>query len=166
MLDGYIIQYTPANFPYIRKGKKRKYLHEHTCYSCEQTFLAISRGKIIHCPTCKKDPRIVYASLQVKTQRHRAEKVHLPATLTVQQWLEILEDFDWHCAYCFAKPKRCYLEHYIPICLGGGTIASNVLPTCPRCNSLKLNRHPEHVFPWEVIEFLAPYLKEKKETNQ
>lgn len=69
----------------------------------------------------------------------RARRAGQPATLTVDQWIEILDRYNWRCAYC---GKRLYevLEHKTPISKGGGTTAENCVPACASCNIGKGNR--------------------------
>lgn len=78
---------------------------------------------------------------RVNAQMLRAKKAGVPATLTLAQWLETLENFHYRCAYCHG-PYEC-LEHYIPIVEGGGTTFDNCLPACISCNSSKGDKHPE-----------------------
>lgn len=77
---------------------------------------------------------------RVKSHNSRAKKVHLPATLTLEQWLETLDHFDWKCAYCSGKYKA--LEHFIPLNHGGGTTWDNCIPACSKCNVLKQAWNP------------------------
>jgi P22_AR N-terminal domain/HNH endonuclease len=74
----------------------------------------------------------------------RAEKLGLPATLTVVQWLVTLDHFGWRCAYCQDRPG-IIIEHFIPVSLGGGTTVDNCIPSCYACNSKKGNNHPDMV---------------------
>lgn len=72
--------------------------------------------------------------------RH-ARNLGLSATLTMEQWGSIVDDFNHKCAYCRIKPYSI-LEHFIPLSLGGGTTAYNCVPACQSCNVLKANVHP------------------------
>jgi 5-methylcytosine-specific restriction endonuclease McrA len=74
----------------------------------------------------------------------RAEKLQLPATLTMEQWSAAIKYFDGKCAYCQEKPWEL-LEHFIPLGLGGGTIASNCVPSCKSCNNSKGPWHPHEL---------------------
>lgn len=66
------------------------------------------------------------------------------ATLTIAQWMHILDRFHWRCAYCEDGPYEA-LEHVVPLVLGGGTTADNCVPACRMCNSLKASRHPASI---------------------
>ncbi len=88
----------------------------------------------------------------VRTQNLRAKNAGEPATLTVVQWIQTLESYNWMCSYCQMAPYQC-LEHYIPIGQGklnGGTTELNCVPACHKCNLLKSNRHPEKGDRWSI----------------
>ena len=87
------------------------------------------------CPACnttenKRENRRVY------NQNNRTHKLGLQSTLTLSEWLEILEKHNYMCAYCKNQPFE-EMDHVIPVHLGGGTIASNVVPSCSNCNQSK-----------------------------
>lgn len=71
----------------------------------------------------------------------RAADLGLPATLTVDDWNTVLAMFGNYCAYCRGNGPLV-LEHVVPLRLGGGTVAENVLPACRSCNSAKGGRDP------------------------
>ena len=103
----------------------------------------------------------------IRNQNERARKNGKPHTLTIDEWLAILDCFDGKCAYCKTAPWEV-LDHLIPIKgrklkneqhiymsgvsnglrspayeLGdGGTTKSNCIPACRACNSQKSNKHP------------------------
>ena len=61
-------------------------------------------------------------------------------TLTAQEWIDKLIEYDFRCAYCGAVfdadtvPTR---DHIIPISKGGHNTKDNVVPACQSCNSKK-----------------------------
>jgi len=63
--------------------------------------------------------------------------------LTAQEWINILKEYKFRCAYCgceftlFNKETR---DHVIPISKGGGNIKGNIVPACRSCNSKKNNK--------------------------
>ena len=69
--------------------------------------------------------------------RRRARMANLPATLTTEQWQEILESYGHACAYCGATGVPLEQEHMIPVSRGGGYTAANIVPACGPCNSRK-----------------------------
>lgn len=82
-------------------------------------------------------------SAAVKRHNERALLAGCEATLTIGQWIETLEHYNWQCAYC-GKPYQ-ELEHEIPIVHGGGTTAMNCLPSCRPCNRQKGGKHPDSI---------------------
>ncbi len=81
---------------------------------------------------------------RVAYQCKRACDLELPATLSLEEWLSTLNHFEWRCAYC--KGPYRLLEHFIPLVHGGGTSASNCVPSCSGCNGIKGTYHP-HALP-------------------
>lgn len=74
--------------------------------------------------------------LRVKSELSRARRSGTPATLLFTEWIGILEMFQEKCAYC--KTAMCeVMDHILPIKLGGGTDACNVVPSCYTCNASK-----------------------------
>jgi hypothetical protein len=77
---------------------------------------------------------------RVEGQRTEARKRGTDATLTVMEWLATLEDFDWRCAYCQARPFQV-MSHVIPF-PQGGTVLGNCVPSCYKCkNGHKQNEY-------------------------
>jgi len=61
-------------------------------------------------------------------------------TLTSQEWLDILEAYNYRCAYCgveFEVENMPTRDHIIPISKGGDNTKENVVPACRSCNSKK-----------------------------
>lgn len=68
-------------------------------------------------------------------QNQRAKKAGTRHDLTLEQWLETLEYFNYKCAYC-GKQDYEFIEHYLPVGIAGTTV-SNCVPACARCNVFK-----------------------------
>ena len=81
---------------------------------------------------------------RIINHNHLCKKVGLIGTLTVNEWMETLEFFQWRCAYCGLKEFEI-VEHFIPVSIGGGTTKSNCVPSCRSCNSHKGDTHPDNV---------------------
>ena len=68
---------------------------------------------------------------RVEDHLRRARSLGVPATLTLVDWFNILEHFQWRCAYCQAEPFRVLL-HILPQEVAG-TTPENCVPACRRC---------------------------------
>lgn len=62
------------------------------------------------------------------------------ATLTIDEWVTILETFNYQCVYCGAPYE--HQDHFIPLSKGGTHTADNVVPACGPCNQRKSNKDP------------------------
>ena len=105
------------------------------------------------------------------SQRRRARRRLLPATLTVEQWEQIKKDFDGKCAYC-GEELPLEQEHFIPVTKGGEYTHNNIIPACKSCNSSK---GPRSFFEWypkykyhskEREQIIFEYLNYDKQNNQ
>lgn len=101
----------------------------------------------------KKLPEHKESALRHKRLRRHKIK-GLPATLTEQEWQEILKRYDYRCAYCRKKEDKPHREHWVPLAKGGGYTADNIVPACKRCNARKGTMTGD--------EFLAILQKEKE----
>lgn len=55
-------------------------------------------------------------------------------------WHEILERFDYRCAYCLERADRLEREHVTAVANGGGGEPENLVPACRTCNARKGDR--------------------------
>jgi hypothetical protein len=62
------------------------------------------------------------------------------ATLTIEEWLRIVDAYEGRCLYCQA-PDRLTMDHLVPISRGGDHSIENVVPACRSCNSRKHDRN-------------------------
>lgn len=70
--------------------------------------------------------------------RRRARQVNAERNdLSVAQWQEVLEAFDYRCAYCHRKMARLSQDHITPFSRQGSHTLHNVVPACHSCNSKK-----------------------------
>jgi 5-methylcytosine-specific restriction endonuclease McrA len=82
-------------------------------------------------------------SRQRNNSKKQAKGREIINTLTFNEWIEILKQYHFRCAYCnkefdlFIKPT---IDHIIPISKGGDNIKENILPACQSCNSKKNNK--------------------------
>ena len=79
------------------------------------------------CKTLEKERQRVNRNL------NRARERNLPATLTIFEWIGILDHFKFRCAYCKRAPAET-MEHVIAMRHGGGTTACNCIPLCTACH--------------------------------
>ena len=100
-----------------------------------------------------------FAQAELSRHRYRARKLGLPDTLTAREWVETKRHFHGRCAYCRSH-AAIFLEHFVPLGLGGGTEKQNCIPACLSCNQKKKNLHPALVtnIPREDIERVRSYL--------
>lgn len=75
---------------------------------------------------------------RVATQNTRARAAGLIADLSIEEWIAILDEHNYKCAYC-GGPFEC-MEHKIPVAAGGGTTKGNVIPSCNQCNTAAYQR--------------------------
>lgn len=94
----------------------------------------------------REQQRIYAAILEGKVSRARIDArrrqriSQAPVTLTAGEWLELLEQQNYACAYCgkpFSVDLKATRDHIIPVLHGGGLTRENVLPACQSCNSSK-----------------------------
>ena len=64
-------------------------------------------------------------------------------TLTAREWENARKVFGGCCAYCGARRKKLTKDHVVPLNVGGGLTADNVVPACGKCNSSKIDNEVE-----------------------
>jgi 5-methylcytosine-specific restriction endonuclease McrA len=87
---------------------------------------------------------------RVKSQVQHARSLEAEATLTLIDWLLILEQFAWLCAYCQNKPFEI-MSHVIPL-PRGGTTPENCVPSCYSCSTGKGKVHARHRVQEQLVE--------------
>ena len=69
-------------------------------------------------------------------------------TLTFNEWQDILEDYNYKCAYCgreFNSSSMPTRDHVIPLSRGGNNTKENIKPACKSCNSKKHTKLIEEI---------------------
>jgi len=94
--------------------------------------------------------RRLYMKTDIGKAIHQRDKIERKTifkdiinTLTHIEWLNILEEFNYKCAYCgceFTGEKQPAKDHIIPISKGGNNTRENIVPSCQSCNSSKGNK--------------------------
>lgn len=80
--------------------------------------------------------------------RLKNEQLRAPGDLTDEQFLDVMELFDYKCAYCNhdLEPNKWAIEHVNCVDKGGKTDVGNCLPACTKCNNKKGARSVEGWF--------------------
>lgn len=87
----------------------------------------------------------------IVSNRYRARKSQLEATLTLEQWQAIIRAYQGRCAYCGRKIRKLTQDHVVPVSLGGSYTPSNIIPSCLSCNSSKGNKPPVIIPPIRLL---------------
>lgn len=74
--------------------------------------------------------------LYAKNKSHNRRLVTDAGDVSIGQWQEALEFFDYRCAYCSAEAELT-LDHVVAISKGGQHNILNIVPACKHCNSSK-----------------------------
>lgn len=78
--------------------------------------------------------------LRSKVRTARLNLAKTKGTHTNEQWLEILNIFDYRCVKCGCHPEgRPCKDHITPIYQGGSDGIDNLQPLCRECNTGKGN---------------------------
>lgn len=123
--------------------KEWRKIHEIFCAWCElQCIKHMSQtGKYTYitlCDACKCIYPLLRERKRVQTNLHRAQENDSEATLTLHEWMTILDAFGLKCAYCGDVYEL--IEHIIPVSKDGGTTKENCVPACKSCNAKKSNK--------------------------
>ncbi len=72
--------------------------------------------------------------------KRMARKNAIICTLTLDDWRNLLIEFNNSCAYChipFSESNPPTQDHVVPLCKGGNHTKENIVPACKSCNSKK-----------------------------
>lgn len=142
----------PATPDYFYKDIKLKDGLFNTCRECEnkrtqkyqeenkEYFARYRKENREHSAKYRKENPEVY---RLANQRRRARVAELPHDLTLEEWNETLEYFDYSCAYCGVPEDNLCQEHVIPVVKGGGYTTDNIIPACRSCNKSKYTANLE-----------------------
>ncbi len=142
-------------------AEKIRAAYTRVCALCSRSYIVSNRTEITIglCSACWT-PELAREARRVYNQLMRARAAHLPATLTLAQWLATIDHFEQCCAYCPAPFTE--LDHFIPLVHGGETSWGNCLPICQSCNQKKGKAHPDDPdlrdrFPAGTFERIVAY---------
>ena len=82
-------------------------------------------------------------AMQRKTFKRRTKIEGSINTLTAEEWVDILKQYNYGCAYCGKKLVDSFdttRDHIIPISKGGNNVKENIIPSCRSCNSKKSDK--------------------------
>ncbi len=129
-----------------QKKKNAKYRHSQNGKEVtkKSTYSWIARNVELFKSRCDDYRKSKHGKeiFRIKTQRYRARKASLPATLTLDEWNDILDNQDNVCAICgisFDKVRPTQ-DHITPVSKGGAYIKENIQALCGSCNSRKSNK--------------------------
>ena len=74
---------------------------------------------------------------RVLHEQYRARVNEVEGEVTLEEWMEILEEHEFTCHYCKQVIDGLTMDHVIPISKGGRHEADNIVPACLSCNSSK-----------------------------
>lgn len=111
-----------------------------------QTLLQVARWMQDHKPHIMRKVRQIAGTEEnyliiareldrVNGQNIQARSAGAEATLTLLDWLIIVDSYHWKCAYCQEKPFEV-MYHQVPL-PRGGTTSSNCVPACCSCRVRK-----------------------------
>ena len=90
------------------------------------------------------------------TTRRRTRQKNLLATLTIEEWRQCLEYFDYKDAYTGLPMKVISKDHVVPLSKGGGYTRPNIVP-CE--NSVNNAKNDADFFEWYSAQ---PFFSEKR----
>lgn len=79
------------------------------------------------------------ASINRRMQKVRRRALKVGAQInqfTKHEWIRMQGDYDYRCAYCWLRQPLTQ-DHIVPLSKGGNHHASNIVPACKPCNSIK-----------------------------
>jgi 5-methylcytosine-specific restriction endonuclease McrA len=85
---------------------------------------------------CSDDWKRKYLHKRIRSQRLAEARAR--GTHTEEQWLAVLDEFDYRCVQCGCWPVgRPCKDHIKPIYAGGSDGIDNLQPLCRECNTAK-----------------------------
>lgn len=84
-----------------------------------------------------KDHPLSYEANSVYCSRRRAKLRNSIKKLTVKEWKEILNFYNYMCLCCERTDVKLTIDHIVPLVLGGEHTSDNVQPLCKSCNCRK-----------------------------
>lgn len=122
------------------KRQSRRQWYRSMASDPEKVFEYREKKRVYH-QAIKYRPHVVIND-RLTTARARARRYHVQIEpFSADDWKEMLEKFSHCCAYC-GTSEKLEMDHIVPLSRGGAHAASNIVPSCKRCNSIKGTRTP------------------------
>ena len=145
-------RYYENNLKKIKERNKKFHKQFHKQYFQEhkenlEEYLTQWRKKNNYCSLWKRTEK-GRANNQRSNSKRRARLREIINTLTSEEWLDILTQHNFKCAYCGKELINSFdttRDHIIPISKGGNNTKENIVPSCRSCNSKKYNKILEGV---------------------
>jgi 5-methylcytosine-specific restriction endonuclease McrA len=80
---------------------------------------------------------------RIASNNQRTKLKGLDYCYSVKDWDKTVAVFGNRCVYCNKRTSSIEIEHFVPVCKGGGTSIGNIVPACKTCNQLKGCSGPE-----------------------
>jgi 5-methylcytosine-specific restriction endonuclease McrA len=73
-------------------------------------------------------------------------------SFTIEEWLDLLEKYNYMCLCCSRDDAELTIDHVVPLSLGGSNDISNIQPLCLTCNLSKGVRTVDYRLNYPVEE--------------
>lgn len=80
---------------------------------------------------------------RIASNNARTRSRGLDYCYSIKDWDRTVAVFGNRCVYCGKRTSSIEIEHFVPVCKGGGTSIGNIVPACRTCNQLKGVSSPE-----------------------
>lgn len=87
-----------------------------------------------------KNPEKVRCWKRVAENKRRALIRRVDDGVTAEDWMRVLKQHNFSCAYCGKHEETLDIEHATPLSRGGRHSVNNIVPSCGACNSRKHTR--------------------------
>ena len=83
------------------------------------------------------------AAFKAQARKRKLRLRGMAVRHTEQDWLSLLEAYEYRCFGCGVQSDKLTRDHIVPISKGGGDEIENIAPLCSSCNSKKGVHGPE-----------------------
>ena len=142
------------------RGKNRGSRRQHPVWYRPQQCDSCRRPK-----GTKKSQTLTVSKRWAQNARKRGLWICAPCDFTMEDWQRAVAYFDHKCAYC-RKKRRLTQDHVQPVVQGGGHTATNIVPACGPCNSLKRSKPLEVFADPATVERIQTFLVSLREADE